>query len=176
MLLGREDAKELSELENSCFPRGWTFEQFCQILFERKEFDFSLLYPKKDIFLDTDLEDIQGISQYFSRQEIPILGLFGEQDTLVGYVSIRLLGVEAEIYNIAIKNEMRGRAFGSVLMSTALALAKRSNVETVFLEVRESNIPALALYKKMGFFQTGVRKSYYPDGENALLMTCELDK
>lgn len=51
---------------------------------------------------------------------------------------------------------------------------KKSRASSLQLEVRSTNIAAITLYKKLNFIVCGVRRDYYSDGENALLMTCPI--
>ena len=57
----------------------------------------------------------------------------------------------------------QGHGLGRKLMDAVLAKAHRERIESVFLEVDETNKPAIALYKKLGFFQVGGRPDYYQD-------------
>ncbi len=83
-----------------------------------------------------------------------------------GYIIYSLICGEAEIFSIASAPEIRGKGVGKALMDAMLLQA-----ETAFLEVRKSNAPALALYRRCGFEPAGVRKKYYSDGEDAVVMT-----
>lgn len=94
-----------------------------------------------------------------------------EGEELLGYVFGRIIAPEGEIYRIAVRSERRGRGVGYRLLSYALKTEKGRGLETVFLEVRKRNAPAVALYRAYGFRDMGVRKNYYhnPD-DDALLM------
>jgi len=94
-----------------------------------------------------------------------------EESVLLGYAMIALLGVEAEIYNIAVDPDARRRGLGRALLAAALQEAINDGAETVFLEVRESNTPARGLYETHGFVPVGRRKNYYTNPtEDAILM------
>ncbi|MDR2800165.1 MAG: GNAT family N-acetyltransferase, partial [Desulfovibrio sp.] len=78
---------------------------------------------------------------------------------------------EAEIYNIATRAGHRRRGCAKELLRLVFSAAAGLNLEKVLLEVRSGNIPALALYKSLGFTLKGRRKSYYAQGsEDALLL------
>ena len=78
---------------------------------------------------------------------------------------------EGEIYRIATKNEYRKRGIAYRLLDFALKTARGAGLESVFLEVRESNVAARNLYRAYGFSEIGVRKNYYKEPtENAVLM------
>jgi len=59
-------------------------------------------------------------------------------------------------------------------MGKLLSQLRKEKVERIILEVSEKNTPALRLYEKVGFKRVGMRKNYYPDGSNALLMEVTL--
>ena len=81
---------------------------------------------------------------------------------------------EAEILTIVVDGRLRRQGCGERLLASHLARLTRQGVATLFLEVDESNVAALALYRLHGFVEKGVRKGYYakPDGTraNALVM------
>jgi len=89
-----------------------------------------------------------------------------EEDTRVqGFVIVRVVGRELEIENIAVTGSARKHGFGTRLLGELLDRAKATGVETVFLEVRESNRAARALYEKWSFVESGHRKHYYKNPE-----------
>jgi len=81
---------------------------------------------------------------------------------LAGYAVLSYGAGEAHVLNIAIHPQQQGRGLGRILLEHLLELAGRLNAETVFLEVRPSNLAALHLYESMGFNQVGHRRDYYP--------------
>ncbi len=92
-----------------------------------------------------------------------------KDEKIVGFLSISQLAGELEITNIAIKKAYQGHGLGSQL------LADLDHVDfPIFLEVRASNTPAQALYKKCGFGIIGKRKQYYHEPvEDAIIMKRE---
>lgn len=98
-----------------------------------------------------------------------------ENDVPFGYVCLRFFPPEAEITNIAVDPARRRQGIGEMLIDAALEYARGRCCDTVGLEVRESNLPAIALYEKKGFARVGLRKNYYEQPtENALLLNCTL--
>ena len=93
-----------------------------------------------------------------------------EQDYVHGFIVGRNLGPEWEIENIVVADRVQRQGLGKRLVSELLALACSRGVEVVFLEVRESNGPARALYSKMGFLESVRRRSYYRDPEEDALL------
>ena len=81
---------------------------------------------------------------------------------------------ELHIATIATHPEFRRQGIGALILTEALKDATAAGVRRAFLEVRESNEAAQAMYRKFGFEITGRRPRYYKDnGEDAILMTLE---
>lgn len=89
----------------------------------------------------------------------------------VGYSIWHMAGDQAELYRIGTDPDKRGKGYANTLMETGLAWAKEQNAESVFLEVRAGNAPAISLYEKHDFENLGIRKKYYTDPvEDAVIM------
>ena len=98
-----------------------------------------------------------------------LVAMDGER--LVGYGGSQTVLGEADMMNVAVDPEYRRQGVAGALV-TALAqrLAQQGNV-SLMLEVRASNVPAMALYQKLGFEQVGRRKDYYRNPkEDALIL------
>jgi ribosomal-protein-alanine N-acetyltransferase len=89
---------------------------------------------------------------------------------IVGYVGGWFVVDECHITNIAVCPEYREQGLGSRLLHRFLSIARERGMRRATLEVRIGNAPAQNLYKKFGFRPMGVRKRYYDDGEDALIM------
>lgn len=93
------------------------------------------------------------------------------QGKVIGYVVLRIVRDEAHLMNLAVDAPWRGKGIGKALLRFAIDLCTTKGVNTLWLEVRESNDRAISLYRKMGFVAVGRRKGYYQDtGEDAILM------
>ena len=105
-------------------------------------------------------------------------GLAMERDgLLVGYGVLSIAADEAHVLNICIDPLAQSRGLGRQLLRALVQLAADRGAQRVFLEVRPSNTPALALYHSEGFNEIGRRPRYYPakDGrEDAIVMAIEL--
>ncbi len=77
---------------------------------------------------------------------------------------------EGEILRVAVLPAYRRLGLGEQVVAGLLRQMAARKVTRVLLEVRASNVPAQALYCKMGFAALAVRKGYYPDGEDAVIM------
>ena len=100
----------------------------------------------------------------------------GENGAVLGYAVLSAVLDEGNLDNIAVAPRCRRRGVADALLS-ALTDIGRTNLSVLFLEVRVSNYPAIALYEKHGFVPVGRRKNYYETPrEDALLMTLDLSK
>jgi ribosomal-protein-alanine N-acetyltransferase len=93
-----------------------------------------------------------------------------DESGLQGFVIARAVDREWEIENIAIAGPARRRGLGTRLLGELLDLARAQSAEAVFLEVRESNHAARALYQKWAFLESGRRRGYYQDAEEDAIL------
>jgi ribosomal-protein-alanine N-acetyltransferase len=103
------------------------------------------------------------------------IDLYWCRDVLAGFLCSWLIAGELQIQNLATLPGMRRRGIAARLLQSAIERSRRSGLNVVCLEVRTGNAPAIALYQRFGFVAAGRRPGYYPDGEDALLMTCQVD-
>lgn len=90
---------------------------------------------------------------------------------IAGYLGFMRILDEADIINVAVSPEHRGRHIAEAMLSTAIDMASKKEITSLTLEVRADNEPAIGLYEKFGFKKEGTRKSYYAyDGMDAVLM------
>ncbi len=89
----------------------------------------------------------------------------------VAYLILRLIAPEGEIYRIAVSGRHRRQGIARELFSFAVSAERTRGLESLYLEVREKNAPARALYDSLGFRECGLRRGYYknPD-DNAIIM------
>jgi ribosomal-protein-alanine N-acetyltransferase len=85
---------------------------------------------------------------------------------LVGYLLLMLSVDEAHLLNIAVRRDLQGQGMGRMLLDHAVGLAREKGMQSILLEVRPSNDRAVVVYEHYGFAGIGVRKGYYPAGEN----------
>lgn len=97
-----------------------------------------------------------------------------KEDAVVGYAFLWETFEIAQLARIGIDPLYRNRGYGQILLENLIVRAKHAECEFMSLEVRESNKPALRLYEKNGFITVNVSQGYYPDGENAVVMTLAL--
>ena len=94
---------------------------------------------------------------------------------ILGYCGYWKILDEAEVYNVAVKEEARGRGIGELLLNELIRYGKYDERKKFLLEVRCSNEAAIKLYKKLGFKEDGIRPGFYDaPKEDALLMSLEI--
>ena len=94
-----------------------------------------------------------------------------EQDNIiVGFIVFSIIYEKTEIIDIAVDKNYIRKTIGLQLLTSVFNECVLNNCEDITLEVRDTNIGAISLYKKYGFKELSVRKSYYRDGEDALVM------
>lgn len=102
-------------------------------------------------------------------------GAFSEEK-LAGYIGGRTIAGETEIFSVAVSPEFRRKGIAKALIEKFIETVRKKETQVIFLEVRASNLPAIALYEKNGFVFCGLRKNYYTNPtENALLMRLAFD-
>lgn len=95
-----------------------------------------------------------------------------ENGEISGYMSLQFVLDEGYIINVATHSKYRRQGIADELIREMEAEAIELNLAFMTLEVRETNTPAINLYKKHGFSEVGLRKNYYDKPkENAILMT-----
>ena len=97
-------------------------------------------------------------------------------DEIIGFLNINKLYEKIDIVNINILEKYQQRGYSKLLMDELIKYKNNNNIENITLEVNKNNYKAINLYKKYGFIEVGIRKAYYSDGEDALLMVYSLNK
>ena len=100
--------------------------------------------------------------------------VFEEEGEILGYAGLQTVLDEGYVTNIAVTSNARKKGIGSALTEKIISFGKEKKLSFVTLEVRESNLAAISLYKKFGFKTVGKRKNFYTaPSEDALIMTIE---
>ena len=100
--------------------------------------------------------------------------VFCEQGEILGYAGLQIVLDEGYVTNIAVTKTARGKGIGHSLVNALLSLGKQNGLAFISLEVRETNTPAISLYKKCGFLNVGKRKKFYTNpAEDAIILTKE---
>ncbi len=96
-----------------------------------------------------------------------------DDDKIIGYALLMMVLDEAHLLNLSIVNAYQKQGLGRYLLEYMLEIAKNHHATNMFLEVRPSNISAIALYENIGFNEMSIRRNYYPAAngrEDAVLM------
>ncbi|MDD5687775.1 MAG: ribosomal protein S18-alanine N-acetyltransferase [Elusimicrobia bacterium] len=89
---------------------------------------------------------------------------------IVAYVCFWHVADEAHVTNIAVSEKYRKKGVGSKMLKYIIDLAKSLQIKKMFLEVRANNIGAKVLYENYGFKNIGIRKKYYSNKDDAVIM------
>ncbi|MEX1221463.1 MAG: ribosomal protein S18-alanine N-acetyltransferase [Idiomarina sp.] len=98
-------------------------------------------------------------------------------EQIAGYVIAQPVADELTIMNVAVATSSQGQGYAKQLLQHLVARARRAQISTLWLEVRQSNTNAIKLYQSQGFVQVGTRRDYYPAGtsrEDALMFRLDL--
>ena len=114
--------------------------------------------------------------QFLGELEAPYstLLVLSEKDCIAGYICYWLAAGELHILNLATAPQGRRKGVACRLLEYALHQAREAEAEVACLEVRVGNVAAIELYRRFGFRDDCVRRRYYADGEDALLMSLPL--
>lgn len=97
-----------------------------------------------------------------------------EGDTVAGYVGSQTVMGESDMMNVAVAPEYRRQGIAEQLIINLIRQLNDRNSKSLALEVRQSNLPAISLYEKLGFVPVGCRPRYYRNPkEDALIMRKE---
>ena len=179
-----EDIPQVIEIEQEAFNPGWVGTPFRRELNSRYT-RFLVAYhadePEHDGrgTIHTQRQSSPADASLWGRMLTGVRSAFGmsrdsDLDDLAGYVGIWLQGDQAHITEIAVREELRGRGIGELLIIGTLRVAYEQGLAEVTLEARVSNFVAQRLYDKYGFNEVGIRKNYYADNrEDAVIMTTD---
>lgn len=95
--------------------------------------------------------------------------------TIVGFGGIWKAVDNIHITNIVVNKSFRNQNIGSIILSNLIQLSKKQNVNSITLEVNSANIAAQKLYEKFSFEKAGLRKRYYNNCQDAIIMTKKIN-
>lgn len=98
-----------------------------------------------------------------------------DQDVLA-YAVFSLPAEQAHLVTFAVRSDYRRQGMASYLLRQILAFVMRAEGDSVILEVRKSNAPAVALYQKLGFLVIRTQPRFYPDGEDGFVMVYKTER
>ena len=96
------------------------------------------------------------------------------EQRLVAVIIISTTQFDADIEGIVVDKEFRNKGYAKELLEFSENHLKTLGIEKIFLEVRVSNTPARNLYSQNGYSEISIRKKYYSDNEDAVVMAKEI--
>ncbi len=131
------------------------------------------IFEIEKICFPDDYWSSDSISQSILQRYSLFLVYFVEEK-IAGYINVYSIANEAELNRIAVLPEFRKQGIGLKLINCAIENLKENNCLKFFLEVRRANLPAICLYKKIGFLEDSIRKNYYQKpSDDAVLMSLD---
>ena len=114
----------------------------------------------------------------YELNDSPVSGMYVAivDHEVVGFIDFMITFNSSAIVQIAVKEEFKRKGIGNLLLGQMVkdCESKEDKVEYITLEVRKSNAPAIAFYKKHRFQEITIKKAYYEDGEDAIYMVRSL--
>jgi ribosomal-protein-alanine N-acetyltransferase len=136
-------------------------EEIC--LIDNQNFDFFYRWDKQDFL-------------FYVLSKNYIFSVLKYNNSVIGFCLSFISNVESELYKIAISKDYQNLGFGKLLLRLHLAYLTLFEVKQNYLEVNINNHKAINLYKKMGYKEINIRKNYYFNKEDALIMKIQLKK
>lgn len=119
----------------------------------------------------------QAFRDALKQPEALMMTAIGMGNNPMGYCGIYLSADEGEITNVAVHPDHRKQRIADAILREVLSEAWKRGAKNIYLEVRESNLPAQKLYEKQGFVPCGIRKNFYrKPTEHAVVMSCDLTR
>ena len=126
--------------------------------------DIEKVFEISKCYFDWSLEQLSN-----SLKENNIFIIATIQEEVVGFLIAEYLVDSYNLLLIATKEEFKNQNIATKLMQKLEEISKNKNIEKIWLEVRENNIPAINLYKKNDFSSIFLRRNYYKNGDNAII-------
>ncbi len=147
------DLADIVAIEQECFSDPWTSRSLAQLL-TRDEALFNVAVR---------------------RTVTAAHGEASDAESVVGFSIAHVVADEAELANVAVRKSAQREGIGRRLLDHVAEEARKRGAVELFLEVRESNVAARAMYQRAGFFEIGRRIRYYDRPvEDALVLRLQL--
>ncbi|WP_051654218.1 ribosomal protein S18-alanine N-acetyltransferase [Persephonella sp. KM09-Lau-8] len=137
--------------------------------------DFNKEYlPQVQEILKENFEYPWSEEQILSSNAFSIKKVFLYENNPVAFFAGELIFSEGSISMIAVKKELQGKGIGKYVISWFIDLCKQKGINNIWLEVSQNNKKAIRFYESFGFTTQDIRKNYYKDGSDALIMKLSL--
>ena len=175
------DVPQVNEIDRECFPTQWPTISFGRELPSNRLFRYLVVLEDSNSPSELIEQLDQSGSGSGSRFPERLRRFFSASNTYRSSTNQRILGIvgfwimagEAHISTIGVRPAYRSHGLGELLLISTIELAHILHVHVITLEVRASNSVAQALYEKYGFTKVGMRRGYYSDREDAVIMTTD---
>lgn len=148
-------------------------EKMAELIQARKRDASAIAALEKRLFTDYWTES--GISETIRQEHAQVI-LAKTDGWIIGYCILYQSFDQGEIIKIAVAPEHQHQGVGRQLLAEAEAVSSECEIQSLFLEVRESNANARGFYQHLGFEEVGIRRDFYQKPrENAVLMKKDLD-
>jgi ribosomal-protein-alanine N-acetyltransferase len=122
----------------------------------------------RNLSYDSIKKDLDSENTYY------LVAIDESKNIVVGYIGCELLVDHADITAVATHKDYLKKGIASALLNTLENILKEKQIESMFLEVRTSNIPAINLYTKLNYIKISTRAKYYDNLEDANIMKKDL--
>lgn len=112
----------------------------------------------------------KSLEELIDNDSVIFRALIDGDDKVIGYYSFAQIIDEGHINNIAVRKIDQSKGYGSILMEDMIKMADKKNIIALTLEVEVENIKAINLYTKYNFKNEGIRKKYYKNTKDAMIM------
>ena len=110
------------------------------------------------------------LKDLLSNDNVVFRVMIDSSSRVIGYYSFAQILDEGHINNIAVRSLDQSKGFGTKLMEDMINQASKRGINALTLEVEIENIKAINLYKKFNFTNEGIRKKYYKNTKDAMIM------
>ena len=122
----------------------------------------------RNLSYDSIKKDLESENTYY------LVAIATTTNNIVGYIGCELLVDHADITAVAMHKDYLKQGIASTLLNTLEKELKQKQIESIFLEVRTSNMPAINLYTKLNYNKIAIRTKYYDNLEDANIMKKDL--
>lgn len=156
------DVQAMHAMETTLFPAdAWHIDMFLAEITHPTRTYYLLEIPAKNAVGD----DSEAVTErYFTDGEDTWLA--------IGYCGTMVVADTADVQTIGVLPEYEGHGFGRAMLEQMHERAREQGAERILLEVRADNSRAQHLYERNGYRQIHVRRRYYDDGTDAIIMEC----
>lgn len=132
------------------------------------------LFPADAWHIDMFLEELIHPTRTYYMLELPVENPEGDEGSwrTIGYCGTMVVADTADVQTIGVLPEYEGNGFGRAMLEQMHERAREQGAERILLEVRADNPRAQRLYERNGYRAIHVRRGYYDDGTDAIIMEC----